>query len=67
MSKFKVGDIVIRIGRNYGNVKTGEKYTVTRANIYSSAIYLENNNFLAYDSKFFEKVSIKSFQNLKII
>lgn len=67
MSKFKVEDIIIRIGKNYGKVKTGEKYIVARAKIYSEAIYLENDDTLMYDGRFFEKVGIKSFQNLKII
>jgi uncharacterized protein YciI len=67
MSKFKVGDIIIRTGKNYGSVKTGEKYIVARAKIYSEAIYLENDDDIVYDGRFFEKVSIKSFQNLKII
>lgn len=67
MSKFKVGDVIIRIGRNYGKVKTGEKYIVARTGKYSEAICLENDDTLMYDGRFFEKVSIKSFQNLKII
>lgn len=67
MSKFKVGDIIIRIGRNYGKVKTGEKYIVARTAIYSEAICLENDDTRVYDGRFFEKVGIKSFQNLKII
>lgn len=67
MSKFKVGDIIIRIGRNYGKVKTGEKYIVARTKIYSEAIYLENDDTLMYDGRLFEKVGIKPFQNLKII
>lgn len=67
MGKFKVGDIVIRTGRNYAKVKTGEKYIVARVGIYSNAIRLENDDTLTYDARFFEKVGMKSFQNLKII
>lgn len=67
MSKFKVGDVIIRIGRNYGKVKTGEKYIVARTGKYSEAICLENDDTLMYDGRLFEKVGIKPFQNLKII
>lgn len=68
MGKFKVGDVVVRTGKNYAKVKTGEKYIVREIGIYSNnIIYLENAGILAYDARFFEKVNIKSFQNLKII